>query len=148
MTTELPKTTAGEQQSPEEMLKLLDATRDSTMEKLNHHLENLESRSLIPVPEAEGAVRDATQGLLAAKQHLEAMNSLIEFIKHDLILTVMNVGQQGRAVMELAANTKAILKVLVDKDIILKDELKEAWEAIQAQEAQAREQKPLVTQPM
>lgn len=162
---DLPRTTRdknspiAQEQSAEQALELIEKIRQNGSERIARHLDHLTSRELMSDPKLESALRDIASTLQATKETVEAMNSLLDIIKHDLILTVVNVGRQGEALihqgargLEYEANLKATLRVLMKKEVILTDELKETWAEIAKEmgiDKKEEDQQPTeITQPV
>jgi len=138
-------TSAGEQQelplqAPEQevlekskhemLLQLVEKNRFRGAETIEKKLDSLGDRDRLEDPKLESAVRDLTAGLGGALTSLEALNSLMDFIKHDLINAIQNLAQQARGNFQASAHLQTLIKVLEDKGVITDEVMRETWEGL------------------
>jgi hypothetical protein len=129
---DLPMTQKTEAQQHELVLQLVEKNRFKGLENVEKRLDNLESRKTLTDAGTEEAVHNLTGGLRGAMTTLEALNSLVDFIKHDLVACIQNLEQQGRGNFQASAHLQTLLAVLKEKGIVDETELKAAWEGLMA----------------
>jgi hypothetical protein len=135
-TQEAPK-----QSSQELVLQLIEKNRKKGLETLDRKLDNLDDRGTLSDAAVESAVRNLTAGLKGSMTILEALNSLVDFIKHDLISTIQNLERQGQAQFQASAHLQALISLLKEREMITDDELRDSWNKL-VQEAKEEGAKP------
>lgn len=132
-----------------QVLQLIQKNRKVSHETLQRIVENLEKqitdirRNLPDEPlmvkktdrgdtffSLEQALRDVQVGLGALLTNMEAMNSLVDMITHDLVGSVRNLNQTQRAMLMANSHVQTLLELLKEKGVVSEPELKDMWERL------------------
>lgn len=117
-------------QSNEFVIKLIEKNRKKGIEQTQGKLERLTDRELHKDAQTESALRDmqgAVQGLLT---WAEAVNSLTDYIKHDLVAMITNLQQQGAQAWQTAAHLQTLIETMKNKEQISEEELRATWDKL------------------
>ena len=117
-------------QSNEFIIKLIEKNRKKGIEQTQNKLEKLTDRELHKDAQTESALRDvqaAVQGLLT---WAEAVNSLTDYIKHDLVSMITNLQQQGAQAWQTAAHLQTLIETMKEKQQVTEEELKGTWDKL------------------
>ena len=116
--------------SNELILDLVEKNRKRGVEATEKRLDSLEERKTLEDPELESIIRDITGALRGGLTSVEALNSLSDFLKHDLIAAIQNVEQQSKTLWSQSAHLQTIINVLKEKDLVAEEELKAEWKKV------------------
>lgn len=75
----------------------------------------------------ENTVRVLEKGIQGALTSVEAINSLVDLIRHDMVAMVNNLQQQQQAAVTNNTQVNVLLQLLDNKGIITEDELRETF---------------------
>lgn len=96
----------------------------------------------------EDALRNISRALGACLTGMEANNSLLDMLIHDLGGIVHNMNQTQRAMLIANSHTQTLLELLKEKGVVEESELKATWEKLVAEKQQeARENGMVPTNP-
>lgn len=109
------------------VLTLVDKNRKKGLEALEKRIENLDGRDTHENSQTESALRDITVGLKSIHTTVEALNSLSDMIRHDLINCIQNLEGQVQANWQSSAHLQTLVEVLKSKELITESELEETW---------------------
>lgn len=79
---------------------------------------------------SEDMLRDLESGIRSSFQTLEALNTLIDMIRHDLIGAIQNTESMQVANIQVSTYVQTLLSVLEEKGIVTEQEMKEMWDKI------------------
>jgi hypothetical protein len=163
---QFPNTTAAEEKAPEQtppmmdpqdvakkatnsqefVIKLIEKNRKKGIEQAQNKLEKLSDRELHSDPRTESALRDVQGALQGLLTWAEAANSLVDFLKHDLISMITNLQQQGAQGWQTAAHLQTLMTTLKEKGMVSEDELKATWEKLIVPGAKAQQADQVTSQ--
>lgn len=134
---ELQLPTSGNTENPKEkeeqerqkhalIIQLIDKNRKDGIDALDKAIDVADHAGVDPV---------VKKGLKGALTSLEAINSLVDFIKHDLIHAIHNLDEQSKGNYQAAAHLQALIKSLNDKGIVNDQDLRDAWKEIEKETA-------------
>src|SRR3990167_3098602 len=117
------------QQYTSTLLNLIHKNRKEGLERAENALQSQPKGSVsdAQVEERLRGLETAVRGLVTS---LEATNSLIEIVAHDVIEVLNQMNTFSTASMLQGMHIQAVLDTLLKKGIIVETELKEAWESI------------------
>lgn len=113
-------------------IQLIDKNRKEGLEGLEKKCDNFKHRELISTdrPVNENDLRDIEGAIKSIMTSLEAINSLIDMIRHDMVVSVQNIEQQAMGQFQVSAHLQTLIAVLVEKEFITDDEMKATWEKV------------------
>jgi hypothetical protein len=139
---EARKNAAKAQQGQEFLLKMVEKRRHEGVEVLSHKVENLEKNTcLAQQPEVEDRLRDLSKGMGGALTSLEAINSILDYFRHDLFQVIQNLTKLEQVQFQTGAHLQTLLRLLEKKEIISEQEMQSTWqEMMPKQEAASQGQ--------
>jgi len=118
------------------VLEIIDKNRKQGLEKLERCIGDYDCRPMITGEDKkefnEGMLRDVEAGIRAAFVTLEALNNLVEMIRHDLVGMIQNIEGLSVANWQSSAHLQTLLALLKEKEVVDETELKATWEKVVA----------------
>jgi len=125
------------QQGQEFLLKMIEKKRHEGVEILSRKVDNLENGGELAQDAAvEARLRDLQKGLGGSLTSLEAINSLLDYFRHDLFQVIKNLTRLEQVQFQSGAHLQTLLRLLEKKEIISEQEMQETWNEMVPQEAQ------------
>jgi len=117
------------QQGQEFLLKMIEKKRHEGVEILSRKVDNLENNTGAAAEDAgvESRLRDLHKGLGGSLTSLEAINSLLDYFRHDLFQVIKNLTRLEQAQFQTGAHLQTLLRLLEKKEIISEQEMQETW---------------------
>lgn len=112
------------------VLNLVDKNRKKGLETLEKRIDNLDHRELHENSKTESALRDITTGLKGINTTVEALNSLSDMIRHDLINCIQNLENQVQANWQVSVHLQTLIEVLKTNGVITEKQLEETWKSL------------------
>lgn len=138
-----------QEQSGEQMLQLIQRNRKFSHENLQKAFESLEDTvntvrenskeaPLFVTKDERGKVtfsledslRTILKGLGACLTSMEANNSLMDMLIHDLGGIVHNINQTQKSMLIANSHAQTLLELLKEKEVVTEPELKATWERL------------------
>ena len=112
--------------SNEFMVELVDKQRKEGLALLNEKLEGLHAnRELLADPKAENVSRYLSQALGAASKSMQALNSLLDVVIHDVGITVQNIHRHAHGLEQISTHLQATMNLALAKGVFTEEELRE-----------------------
>jgi hypothetical protein len=114
------------------VIKKIDENRASGMKNLEKKCDNFDHREMITEdnPITENTLRDIEGAIKSTMLTLEAMNSLLDMLRHDLIGAIQNIEAGSVGNWQMSAHLQVLLDLLKEKGVVTEEELKGTWEKI------------------
>lgn len=93
----------------------------------------------------EDTLRTVKRGIDGALTSIEALNSILDMLIHDLGGMVHNMNQTQRSMLVANSHLQTLLEVLKKNGVLSEDEMRETWERLVAEKRQEAMQ--MATQP-
>jgi len=117
------------QQYTSTLLNLIHKNRKEGLERAENALQS-QPKGAVSDAQVEERLRGLETAVRGLVTSLEATNSLIEIVAHDVIEVLNQMNTFSTASMLQGMHIQAVLDTLLKKGIIVETELKEAWESI------------------
>ena len=130
--SDTPKTQEQVDQGIPVIIKKIDENRASGMKNLEKKCDNFDHREMITEdnPVSENVLRDLESAIKSTTLTLEAMNSLLDMLRHDLIGCIQNVEGQSMGGWQMSAHFQTLLTLLKEKSIVTEAEMKATWDKV------------------
>ncbi len=114
------------------VIKKIDEDRAAAMKNLEQKCDNFDHREMVTLdsPVDENTLRDLTGALKSVYQNLEAMNSLVDMLRHDLIGCIQNIETQSMNGFQISAHLQTLLEVLKENGAVSEEQLKATWDKL------------------
>lgn len=110
------------------LLKQIEKNRHVGVENLSKKVDSLENvEGVCEDAGVEGRLRDLSKGLGATLTSLEAINSMLDYYRHDLFAVIQNLTKLEKAQFNSGAHLQVLLQLLSDKEIISEEQMQETW---------------------
>lgn len=144
-TIDFPTTANRTEEQVEEANKLsvqiVDKNRQKGLQALDKKCFNFDQRKAMDDGHLENALRDVEGAIKAATTTLEALNSLADMIRHDLVNAVGNIEHQAIGQFQMSAHLQTLIALLQEKEIVTDDEMRQMWDKVVKQQVQEAKQK-------
>jgi len=117
------------QQYTSTLLNLIHKNRKEGLERAENALQS-QPKGAVSDAQVEERLRGLETAVRGLVTSLEATNSLIEIVAHDVMEVLNQMNTFSTASMLQGMHIQAVLDTLLKKGIIVETELKEAWESI------------------
>ena len=117
------------QQYTSTLLNLIHKNRKEGLERAENALQS-QPKGAVSDAQVEERLRGLETAVRGLVTSLEATNSLIEIVAHDVIEVLSQMNTFSTASMLQGMHMQAVLDTLLKKGIIVETELKEAWDSI------------------
>ena len=117
------------QQYTSTLLNLIHKNRKEGLERAENALQS-QPKGAVSDAQVEERLRGLETAVRGLVTSLEATNSLIEIVAHDVIEVLNQMNTFSTASMLQGMHIQAVLDTLLKKGIIVETELKEAWDSI------------------
>jgi len=114
------------------VIKKIDENRAAGLKNLDQKCDNFEHREMITPdnPIDENMLRDLEGAIKSTALTLEAVNSLLDMLRHDLIGCIQNVEAQSMGSWQMSAHFQTLLTLMKEKNLVAEEELKATWDKI------------------
>lgn len=114
------------------VVQKMDENRATGMKNLERRCDNFDHREMITDDKKvdENDMRNLESAIKSTYQTLEALNSLVDMLRHDLIGCIRNIEAQSVSGWQMSAHLQTLLELLRQKGVITEEEMKATWEKI------------------
>lgn len=120
------------------VLQLIDKNKEVGIEQMQRSVNGQEGRPLLQGRGTEDTIRTIEKGIQGALTSVEAINSLVDMLRHDIIAAVQSLQQIQQAVIMTSTQVGVLMEVLKEKNLITEKEMEETFKKI------AKEQSSMV----
>ena len=135
-------------QGTSKVLEMLNKNRQQGLERMERAIDAFDKRKVLGstvggdtfVEFNEDMLRDVEAGIRSGFLVLEAINTLAEMLKHDLIGMIQNVENTNEAGWRTAAHHQTLVTLLKEKELITEDEMMATWKKLVPQAKESEEE--------
>lgn len=119
-----------DQKQASEVLKLIDKNKVVGIEQMQRSVNGQEGRPILSGEGVENTVRTLEKGVQGALTSVEAINSLVDMLRHDLINTIENMQRMQQAVIVTNTQVGILMEVLKAKGMVTEEEMTEMFKKL------------------
>ena len=114
------------------VVQKMDDNRADGMKNLDRRCDNFDHREMVTEdnPVDENHVRNMESAMKSVNQVLEALNGLMDMLRHDLVGCIRNIEAQSVSGWQMSAHLQTLIELMKEKGLITEEEMKATWDKI------------------
>lgn len=111
-------------------IQKITSNRKNGLERLEAKIDCFDNQESFDDPLLEEKIRDIQAALRATYLNLEALNSMVDMIAHDLMGSIQNLQETQVNQFQSSAHLQVLLEVLKKEGTVTEENLRATWEEI------------------
>lgn len=124
-----------EEKGATKVLNMIDQNKEYGIKQMQNSVEQSNHRGITSDASAEHAIRVIEKGVGGALTSVEAINSLVDMIRHDMVAIIQNLQQIQQAAVINNTQVNVLLNLLDEKGVINEEDMNRKFRQLQEERA-------------